>query len=467
MNHPKESEHYEIIIDDPALTKHGFRKFLLPLNGNGNGTVAGARMVVHNTDKSKMMYPTFYKSDLDKTVQSLRDKIISDGILIDKDTADGLVAYFRNEGVLLSEDEHSEFFKNGNRRIKKKIENKRQQQQETAAIIATAEAVLAEDDDEEDEQQQVKEEEVIIDPSKDLDPYISDKDGDYAEYAIRSIKKTVKQEDSLVRQLFYTALSKDAASPQNLAVLASTSEGKTHPVLETLQYFPEEHVWMIGSMSPKVIIRQNGILVDRNNEPLEPTIKEYKKQIRDLKNEIDRNNKTTKKVTDLEDKIELLQDKLNELYQEAKVLIDLRGKLFVFLEPPHPETWNILKPILSHDRYEIEHPYVYQVEGKGFKVKNIVNTSVKNNTFYQQQIIHSASQNGKTVSQPQEIHENSIENSISEPSPKNLEESSTTIEHVLYWIESIGLWGCKYCNLRLDKFGMENTSCKGNKKAKL
>jgi hypothetical protein len=54
------------------------------------------------------------------------------------------------------------------------------------------------------------------------------------------------------------------------------------------------------------------------------------------------------------------------------VLIDLSAKLFVFLEPPHPETWNILKPILSHDKYEIEHPYVYQVEGKGFKVKKIV-----------------------------------------------------------------------------------------------
>jgi hypothetical protein len=71
-------------------------------------------MVVHNTDKSKMMYPDFYKSDLDKTVQSLRDKIVSDGILIDDDTADGLVAYFRNAGVSLSEDEDSPFFKNGN-----------------------------------------------------------------------------------------------------------------------------------------------------------------------------------------------------------------------------------------------------------------------------------------------------------------------------------------------------------------
>ena len=125
----------------------------------------------------------------------------------------------------------------------------------------------------------------------------------------------------------------------------------------------------------KVIIRQNGILIDHNNEPLEPTIKEYKRQIRHLKNEIDRNNKVTKKVTDLEDEIEALQDALNELYQEAKILIDLRGKLFVFLELPHPDTWNILKPILSHDRYKIEHPHVYQAKGKGLRIYRFLITS--------------------------------------------------------------------------------------------
>jgi hypothetical protein len=110
---PSTSAHHDIIIDDPALTEHGFTKFSLPLKGgNRNGTTSV--MVVHNIDKSKMMYPKFYKSDIDKTVRSLRDKIVSDRIVIDDDTADGLVAYFRNEGVRLLEDEDSPFFKNGN-----------------------------------------------------------------------------------------------------------------------------------------------------------------------------------------------------------------------------------------------------------------------------------------------------------------------------------------------------------------
>ena len=178
-------------------------------------------------------------------------------------------------------------------------------------------------------------EEERIDPFTQLDPYIPDRD--YAGFAVGIIKKTVKQEDSLVRQIFYTGISKDSTTPINLAVLAPTSEGKTHAVVESMKYFPKEDVWMIGSMTPKVIIRQNGVLVDNNNQPIEGKIRELKSQISACK---DSNRK------------EDLKEQLWRSYQESKILIDLRGKLFVFLEPPHPDTWAILKPILSHDKYK-------------------------------------------------------------------------------------------------------------------
>jgi flagellar capping protein FliD len=82
-------------------------------------------------------------------------------------------------------------------------------------------------------------------------------------------------------------------------------------------------------MSPKVIIRQNGILVDNNNEALDGRIKDLKKQIRSCKD-------------DDEEKSEELKEQLHQIYQEAKVMIDLRSKVLVFLEPPHKETWSIL-----------------------------------------------------------------------------------------------------------------------------
>jgi hypothetical protein len=107
-----------------------------------------------------------------------------------------------------------------------------------------------------------------INPSIDLDPDIPDRD--YAEYYISLVKRTVRKEDSFVRQVFYTVLSKDSDSPLNLGVLATTSWGKTYGIIQTLQYFQDKSIWYIGSMSPKVIIRQHGVLVDSNNQPLKP-----------------------------------------------------------------------------------------------------------------------------------------------------------------------------------------------------
>jgi hypothetical protein len=234
-------------------------------------------------------------------------------------------------------------------------DKKQEQQRKSAVVAAAAIAALAEEDD--DNTTNITDT-GIIDPSKDLDPYIPDRD--YAEFAIKTAKKTVKQEDSLVRQILYTGISKDSANPQNLAILAPTSEGKTHAALETLEYFPQSDLWKLGSMSPKVIIRQNGILVNNKYESIEAQLKELKKQIRACRKE------------GADEQAEELEEQKHQLLQEAKVMIDLRGKLLVFLEPPHPETWNILKPILSHDSHYIEHPYVYKVEDFGFIVKKIV-----------------------------------------------------------------------------------------------
>jgi hypothetical protein len=187
-----------------------------------------------------------------------------------------------------------------------------------------------------------------------LDLHIPDRD--YAEYVIKIIKKTVKREDSLVRQILYSALSANSKDPINLGIIAPTSEGKTYPVIETLKFFPKEDVWLIGSMSTKLLVRQKGILVDENNEPIKPAVVELKKQIND---------------TDDEDEKERLKNRLQELFENARTLIDLRDKILVFLEPPHHDLWSLLKPILSHDSKEIEFPFVDKTE-KGLVPRRVI-----------------------------------------------------------------------------------------------
>jgi hypothetical protein len=233
-----------------------------------------------------------------------------------------------------------------------KIHQHQQQEQQKTSIIAAAEALLAEDDEEENDEQQVKEA-VIIDPSKDLDPYISGIH--YTEFVIKAIKRNVKQEDSLVRLLVYAGLTAYSYNPLCIGVRAPTTEGKTYAVIQSiLKYFPKNDYVLIGSISPKALIRQHGILVDKDNyQPLEPKIRELKKEIRESK---------------IDDEKEELQEQLSQLYKDAKYLIDISGKILLFLESPHPDVWEIIKTTLSHDAWEIEHPYV----DTDLKTKNIV-----------------------------------------------------------------------------------------------
>ncbi|HSA75179.1 MAG TPA: hypothetical protein VLE21_03220, partial [Candidatus Nitrosocosmicus sp.] len=179
----------------------------------------------------------------------------------------------------------------------------------------------------------------------------------FGEYILRIIQKAVKREDSLIRLIMYTSLSTFTSHPLNLGIVAPTSEGKTYAVSEVIKLFPKQNVWMIGNMSPKVLIRDKGVMVDQNNEPVIKRVSEIKSQIENEKDEITKNE---------------LREQLRVLYENSKVLINLSNMILVFLEPPHPDTWNILKPILSHDTLEIEHPYVYKTETKGLEVKHIV-----------------------------------------------------------------------------------------------
>jgi hypothetical protein len=146
-------------------------------------------------------------------------------------------------------------------------------------------------------------------------------------------------------------------NPLSIGIRAPTSEGKTYAVTQSLlKFFSRQDVMILGSLSPKALIRQHGVLIDENNQPLDGRIKQLKKSIRECQ--------VNKKVTE---EIEL-QYELDSLLQKAKLLIDLQGKILLFLEPPHPEVWNIIKPILSHDAWEIEHPYV----DADLKTKNVV-----------------------------------------------------------------------------------------------
>ncbi len=103
---------------------------------------------------------------------------------------------------------------------------------------------------------------------------------DYPEFIINTVKKEVKRDDVLIRQVLYTALSTYTFDPQNLVINSPTSEGKTYTTQKVMQYFPEEDVWSIGNMSDKALIRQKGILINSKGESIQKRVDELKEELR-------------------------------------------------------------------------------------------------------------------------------------------------------------------------------------------
>ena len=189
------------------------------------------------------------------------------------------------------------------------------------------------------------------------------------------LKKTVKCEDALIRQILYTGFSTYVEDdPINLGILAPTSEGKTYAITESLQYFPDEDVVYIGQMSPKVLVRQKGILVDKKTgEPIKDKLQELRTKFRELKKKFRKlSRKDIDEKENINDEIEKTEEEIRKLFENSKTLIDLRGKILVFLEPPQHELWNLLKPILSHDKKEIEFPFVDKTANSNAETKDVV-----------------------------------------------------------------------------------------------
>jgi len=168
---------------------------------------------------------------------------------------------------------------------------------------------------------------------------------------LRHLSRRVKRDVITKNMVFLAALSAYTDNPINLFLRGESSIGKTYNVTQTLKYFPKNDVWMLGGLSPTALVHMHGVLVDENGDP----IVEVPKPGKDAS---------------IEEKqaYEEYKAKLGN----ARSLIDLRGKILVFLEAPNIETFNMLRPILSHDVPEVSYKFTDKT-GKGqLKTQHVV-----------------------------------------------------------------------------------------------
>ncbi|MDH3313841.1 MAG: hypothetical protein OEM28_11965 [Nitrosopumilus sp.] len=157
------------------------------------------------------------------------------------------------------------------------------------------------------------------------------------------LNSKIKDDPLLVKQLLRVFLSAYTNEPINVGVLAPSSEGKTYATVEVSEIFPENDVISVGRLSPTSLIHEYGEKIDSDGEPIAPKLQRIDDQIIEAESAGDK--KTARQLKNI---------RLNVMIDSSH-LVDLTHKIILFLDNPKPETYEMLKPILSHDKKEIQY----------------------------------------------------------------------------------------------------------------
>ncbi|MEM2915414.1 MAG: hypothetical protein QXH91_08475, partial [Candidatus Bathyarchaeia archaeon] len=103
-------------------------------------------------------------------------------------------------------------------------------------------------------------------------------------------------------------------------------------------------VRIYGGASPTSFFHETGILVDENNVPID----------------------FSKKDAPLEER-----EAWKKRIQNSRILVDLERKILIFLDQPHYMLLEKLRPLLSHDRKELEYHITDKSERHGLRTKKV------------------------------------------------------------------------------------------------
>lgn len=184
------------------------------------------------------------------------------------------------------------------------------------------------------------------------------RDEDLTTCLIADLDKRVKKDKPVKLAVFYTGLSAIGKDPLNLFLRGESGVGKTYDTVEALKYFPQEYVWYLGAISRKSLVHSHGVLLNKYRKPIDWDDKPEKPKQKDFQK--DDKNSFKKALQDYQNKARAKREELRDSY----TLVDLTHKILVFLESPDYETFMMLRPILSHDKEEIEYQFVDKT-GKG------------------------------------------------------------------------------------------------------
>lgn len=190
--------------------------------------------------------------------------------------------------------------------------------------------------------------------------------GDPIEFIMGVISKEVKDDDKLVRQIFYTMLSSAAKNPTNLAINAPTGEGKSYGLHKVGSLFSDDVVIFLSGMSDKALFHRKGMIVVKGADgeyfSLRLLLRGIDSRLEKIKNQ-KKNTQNSGRIDELNAEADELEKEKEKLKNDAVKLIDLTGKVLIFMDTPREELFSALMPLLSHDKYETTYEFVDKNEG--------------------------------------------------------------------------------------------------------
>lgn len=140
----------------------------------------------------------------------------------------------------------------------------------------------------------------------------------------------------------------------NVTMTGGSSEGKTYTTLQCASYFPEFERIEISGASPTAFFHERGVPVKEvreNGSRTHIAISDELEQIEKSMRELQENENKSK-----EDSIQLekLKNQKAELLSHSKRLVDLEGKILIFLDQPNPQLLERMRGFFSHDKKELE-----------------------------------------------------------------------------------------------------------------
>lgn len=172
---------------------------------------------------------------------------------------------------------------------------------------------------------------------------------------VRIVGKTVKKDEKAVGLELLHMLSAYTSEPASIGIEAPTSEGKTYPAVQVATLLPKEDVLMLGGLSPTALAHDYGVLVDKDDQPLQPQLDVLTEELRKEKDSAEKTR---------------IRAEMTELMRGSKYVVQLEDKILIFLEDPQAETWARLRPILSHDVEETMYKFTDRA-GRGSSLRTV------------------------------------------------------------------------------------------------